>query len=101
MIYPDFCIGREIRGIDRICYLCNGVLSRCAFTDDAVTWTVVTCFGKCRAGLVSTEVGVILVGEKQTKPIFDGLKEMNYEDEKIHVINDVKEAYLLLNKLKQ
>lgn len=35
---------------------------------------------------------VILVGEKQTKAISDGLKEEKYKKEKIHIYNDVKEA---------
>ena len=43
---------------------------------------------------------VILVGEKQTKPIMDGLKESNYDNAKIEVINDVKEAFKIINKLK-
>ncbi len=43
---------------------------------------------------------VILVGKKQTQPILDGLLESKYTQEKIHVINNVKEAYLLLNELK-
>ena len=43
---------------------------------------------------------VILVGEKRTKPIYDGLIEKKYKKEKIHVLNDVREAYTLLNELK-
>lgn len=43
---------------------------------------------------------VILVGEKQTKPIIDGLIECNYNENKIHIINNVKEAYTLINELK-
>ncbi|MDD2625359.1 MAG: cyanophycin synthetase, partial [Bacilli bacterium] len=43
---------------------------------------------------------VILVGKKQTEPILDGLLSMEYNEEKIHIINNVKEAYLLLNELK-
>ena len=42
---------------------------------------------------------VILVGKDQTKPIMDGLKEKNYSEKKIHVINDVKEAFVLMRKL--
>ena len=42
---------------------------------------------------------VILVGKKQTKPIYDGLIKSKYDDEKIYVINDVKEAFPIMNKL--
>ena len=42
---------------------------------------------------------VILVGENQTKPIYDGLIEKKYDKKKIHVINDVKEAFPIMNKL--
>lgn len=42
---------------------------------------------------------VILVGEKQTKPIYEGLQLENYNEEKIHVINNVVVAYQLLNKM--
>lgn len=43
---------------------------------------------------------VILVGKNQTKPIYDGLIEKKYNEKNIHVINDVKEAFVLMNKLK-
>ena len=43
---------------------------------------------------------IILVGEKQTKPILEGIKEESFDMNKIHIINNVKEAYVLLNKLK-
>lgn len=43
---------------------------------------------------------IILVGEKQTKPILDGIKEEKYNINNVHVINNVKDSYLLLNKLK-
>ena len=43
---------------------------------------------------------VILVGEKQTKPIYDGLISKNYDKDKIHVLNDVKLAFPLINELK-
>lgn len=43
---------------------------------------------------------VVLVGKKQTKPIQDGLSENNYPKEKIFIINDVKEAFPLIDKLK-
>ena len=42
---------------------------------------------------------VILVGEKQTKPIYDGLENEKFKKENIHVVNDVKIAFTLLNKL--
>ena len=41
---------------------------------------------------------VILVGEKQTKPILDGLKSKKYKN--VHVLNDVKEAFPLINELR-
>lgn len=41
----------------------------------------------------------ILVGENQTKPIYDGLIKSGYDKDKIFVINDVKEAFPLMNKL--
>ena len=41
---------------------------------------------------------VILVGKDQTKAIQDGLKEKNYKN--IHILNDVKDAFVLMNKLK-
>ena len=43
---------------------------------------------------------VILVGKKQTKPIQDGLKEKKYNEDKIHIINDVKDAFRLIDKIK-
>ena len=43
---------------------------------------------------------VILVGEKQTKPILDGLKEKGYNDKKIHIINDVKDGFTIVNQIK-
>ena len=42
---------------------------------------------------------VILVGEKQTKPIYDGLIEKKYSKNKIHVLDDVKLAFPLFNRL--
>jgi len=44
---------------------------------------------------------VILVGEKQTKPILDGLKGKKYSDKKISVINDVKEAFKIIDNVKK
>ncbi len=43
---------------------------------------------------------VILIGEKQTKPIYDGLINKNYNKDKIHILNDVKLAFPLIQKLK-
>lgn len=42
---------------------------------------------------------VILVGKEQTKPIFDGLMVSDYDPKKVHIINDVKEAFTLMQKL--
>ncbi len=42
---------------------------------------------------------VILIGEEQTKPILDGLKKEKYDEKKIHILNDVKEAFPLMRKL--
>jgi len=42
---------------------------------------------------------VILVGAKKTKPILEGLKEKKFKKDDIEVINDVREAYDILNKL--
>lgn len=42
---------------------------------------------------------VILIGEMQTKPILEGLKKEKYDLKKIHILNDVKEAFPLMRKL--
>ena len=42
---------------------------------------------------------VILIGEKQTKPIFDGLLDNNFDKKKIFVLNDVRDAFPLMNRL--
>ena len=42
---------------------------------------------------------VILIGEEQTKPILDGLKEKKYPEKNIHILNDVKKAFPLMRKL--
>ena len=42
---------------------------------------------------------VILIGETQTKPIYDGLIENKYKKEKIHILNDVKKAFPLMQSL--
>ena len=41
----------------------------------------------------------ILVGEQQTKPIYDGLIKKGYDKKKIFVLNDVVEAFPLMNRL--
>ena len=46
----------------------------------------------------STDV-VILVGEKITKPIKDGLKEVNYNSKNIYVVKSTKEAFALVRSL--
>ena len=43
---------------------------------------------------------VILVGKSQTKPIQDGLEEKHYDIKHIHIVNDVKQAFVLMQKLK-
>ena len=43
---------------------------------------------------------VILVGKNQTKDIYAGLKSKKFNDENIHIINDVKEAFTLMQSLK-
>ena len=48
--------------------------------------------------LGNTDV-VILVGEKITKPIRDGLKEVNYDDKNIYVVKTTKEAFGLVKSL--
>lgn len=42
---------------------------------------------------------VILVGEKITKPIKDGLKEVKYNEKNIYVVKSTKEAFALVNSL--
>ena len=42
---------------------------------------------------------VILVGEKQTKPILDGLMQEKFDKDKIKVLNDVRESYKLISTI--
>ena len=42
---------------------------------------------------------VILIGKNQTKPIYDGLIKNKFSDKKIFVLNDVRDAFPLMNKL--
>ena len=44
---------------------------------------------------------VILIGTEKTKPIYEGLIERNYPKDKIHVLNDVMDAFPLMMKLKE
>ena len=44
---------------------------------------------------------VILIGENRTKPIKAGLKEKKFNDDNIYVLNDVRDAYILLDKFKE
>lgn len=43
---------------------------------------------------------VILVGEAQTKPIYDGLIAKKFKKANIHIINDVKLAFPMMHRLK-
>ena len=43
---------------------------------------------------------VILVGEKQTKPIYEGLMNKKYDKDRIIITNDVRQTYIIVNKLK-
>ena len=43
---------------------------------------------------------VILIGENRTIPIKNGLLDEKYDEKNIYVLNDVREAYTLINKLK-
>ena len=44
---------------------------------------------------------VILIGEKITKPIYNGLIEAKYNKDKIHILNNVVDSYTLIRKLKE
>ena len=50
--------------------------------------------------IAATADFVILVGREQTKPILDGLKNKKYDDKKIYILNNVVDAFPLMNKLK-
>ncbi len=43
---------------------------------------------------------VVLIGEKRTKPIYDGLIESGYNKDKIYILNDVKESFTLVASFK-
>ena len=42
---------------------------------------------------------VVLIGLEQTKPIYEGLKEKGYSEKKIHILNDVKDSFKLMQKI--
>ena len=44
---------------------------------------------------------VILIGKKATQYIYDGLKESGFDMKKVHVLNDVKDAFVLIKKLRE
>ncbi|HHW69378.1 MAG TPA: UDP-N-acetylmuramoyl-tripeptide--D-alanyl-D-alanine ligase, partial [Tenericutes bacterium] len=44
---------------------------------------------------------VILIGKEQTKPIYDGLIDKKFDEEKIHVLNDVKLAFNLIKHIEE
>ena len=43
---------------------------------------------------------VIIISEEKTKPIYEGLMEKNYPQDKIHVLNDVMQAFPLMLELR-
>ena len=43
---------------------------------------------------------VILIGNKQTKAIQKGLENKKYDEKHIHILEDVIDAFPLVNKLK-
>ena len=43
---------------------------------------------------------VILVGEKQTKPIQDALNDKKYDKDKLHIVDDVKVGFSIINSIK-
>lgn len=51
--------------------------------------------------IASSSDEVILIGEEKTKPIYEGLTEKQYPKEKIHILNDVMDAFPLMLKLKE
>ena len=64
---------------------------------------------ECHEDLENTKFGehiadvcdeVILVGKEQTKAIYKGLKNKKYSEDKIHILEDVIDAFSLINKLK-
>ena len=47
-------------------------------------------FGEKMLGMVDV---VILVGEKQTLPIFNGLQDSGFDMENVYIVSNVKEAF--------
>lgn len=43
---------------------------------------------------------VILIGKEQTRPIYDGLISKKYNEGKIHILNNIMDAFTLIHKLK-
>ncbi len=56
-------------------------------------------FGE-QIGEISKADYVILIGQKKTKPIYEGLKNKQFDMEKVIVTNDVREAYTIIQNLK-
>lgn len=56
-------------------------------------------FGK-QIGTISKADYVVLIGEKRTEPIKEGLKETNFDMDNLIVYNDVKEAYNFIRDIK-
>ena len=56
----------------------------------------------CKFGEKIAEVAdeVILIGEKQTRSILKGLQNKNYDVKHIFILDEVIEAFTLINKLK-
>ncbi len=50
--------------------------------------------------IASSADEVILVGKQKTKPIYQGLLDENFDEKKIHVINDVMNAFDMIQNLK-
>lgn len=44
---------------------------------------------------------IILVGEKKTRPIFEGINESGYNKDKLFIVNSVYDAYNLLRNFKE
>lgn len=43
---------------------------------------------------------IILIGKKQTKPIFEGIKESKFNMKHVYVLDDISDAFPLIEKLK-
>ena len=42
---------------------------------------------------------VILIGKRQTEAIYEGLLEENYDNKKIYIISDIREAFKIINSI--